>query len=127
MVLRSQKCEDWTAVHVDRSLGPVQSWSFGGPRTEPVNTNAPFQPEEVITHIDNVDTSCFKDEDMPALEPIPENDSEDLTDSEDPISRLCKIIMSIQSSGQHLKAFTTWIEKGNRDGLFIRQSALVVE
>ena len=30
---------DWTAVHVDRGLGPVQSWSFGGPRTEPVNTN----------------------------------------------------------------------------------------
>ena len=97
-------------------------------RTRPSDQcNDTVQPEEMIAYIDDVDTSF---EDMPALEPIPENDDsdpEDLTDSEDPISRLCNIIMNIRFSGQRLEAFSTWIESGNREGLFVLQNAPVVE
>jgi hypothetical protein len=64
------------------------------------------------------------------------NDAEDLTDvadrdegrsfgqtfedacAEDPITCLCKIVRAIRSSGQRRNAFMTWIETGNRSGLF---------
>jgi hypothetical protein len=38
--------------------------------------------------------------------------------AEDPITCLCKIVRAICSSGQHCNAFMTWIETGNRSGLF---------
>jgi hypothetical protein len=65
-----------------------------------------------------------------------DDDAEDLTDvadrdegcsfgqtfedacAEDPITRLRKIVRAIRSSGQHRNAFMTWIETGNRSGLF---------
>jgi hypothetical protein len=64
------------------------------------------------------------------------DDAEDLTDAadrdkgrgfgqtfedacaEDLITCLRKIIRAIRSSGQHRNAFMTWIETGNRSGLF---------
>jgi hypothetical protein len=70
----------------------------------------------------------------------PENDddSEDLVDNtnnadegrgfgqsyeaacaQDPIARLRKIVMTIRSSGQRRDAFYTWIEAGNKSGLFV--------
>jgi hypothetical protein len=38
--------------------------------------------------------------------------------AEDPITRLCKIVRAIRSSGQHCDAFMTWIETANRSRLF---------
>jgi hypothetical protein len=38
--------------------------------------------------------------------------------AESPITCLHKIVRAIRSSGQHRDAFMTWIETGNRSGLF---------
>jgi hypothetical protein len=71
--------------------------------------------------------------------PETDNDSEDLIDelnlnaedghgigqtfddacAQDPIARLRKIVMKIRSSGQRRDAFMTWIETGNKSGLFV--------
>jgi hypothetical protein len=45
--------------------------------------------------------------------------------AEDPISRVRKIVMAIRASGQRREALTTWIENGNRNGLFVLQNAPV--
>ena len=39
--------------------------------------------------------------------------------AQDPITRLRKIVMTIRSSGQRRDALTTWIETGNKSGLFV--------
>ena len=69
--------------------------------------------------------------------PETDDDSEDLIDesntedgcgigqtfddacAQDPIARLRKIVMEIQSSRQRRDAFMTWIETGNKSGLFV--------
>ena len=40
--------------------------------------------------------------------------------TQDPIACLRKIVMTIRSSGQRREAFKTWIETGNRNGLFVQ-------
>jgi hypothetical protein len=75
----------------------------------------------------------------------PENDDDDLEDlaganadegrgfgqsfgaacAQDPIARLRKIVMAIRSSGQRRDALTTWIDTGNKNGLFVLEGRLV--
>jgi hypothetical protein len=42
--------------------------------------------------------------------------------AQDPIARLRKIVVTIRSSGQRRDAFMTWIETGNKSGLFVFQN-----
>lgn len=42
--------------------------------------------------------------------------------AQDPIARLRKIVMTIRSSGQRRMAFISWIETGNKNGLFVLQN-----
>ena len=44
---------------------------------------------------------------------------------QDPISRLRKIVKAIRASGQRREALTTWIENGNKSGLFVLQNMSV--
>jgi len=42
--------------------------------------------------------------------------------AQDPIARLRKIVVAIRSSGQRRDAFQSWIESGNKSGLFVLQN-----
>lgn len=41
--------------------------------------------------------------------------------AQDPNARLCKIVMTIHSSGHCCDAFRTWIKTGNNNTLFVQQ------
>jgi len=45
--------------------------------------------------------------------------------AQDPIFRLRKIVTAIRASGQRREALTTWIENGNKSGLFVLQNTSV--
>src|SRR5271168_1343503 len=45
--------------------------------------------------------------------------------AQDLISRLRKIVTAIRASGQRHEALTTWIENGNKSGLFVLQNTSV--
>jgi hypothetical protein len=45
--------------------------------------------------------------------------------AQDPISRLRKIVTAIRASGRRREALTTWIENGNKSGLFVLQNRSV--
>jgi hypothetical protein len=46
--------------------------------------------------------------------------------AEDPITRLRKIVIVIRSSGQRREAFMSWIDNGNKSGLFVFQKQRVM-